>query len=138
MLRDRSRRLLWLSQEAYIEKIAKQYGIDLDGRLPDTPMAESELLPTYPRSVRPTIAADGGLRIRYQHSRSTIIGRSTVDLWCLNWTPQNYGKLSSTSSTSPRLFSSLRKQSTDTSPGWARLQTWIRFTQSTMDLPCLS
>lgn len=54
VLRARSQRLLWLTQEAYIEKIAKQYGIDLDGRLPDTPMAESELLPTYPRSVRPT------------------------------------------------------------------------------------
>ena len=65
VLRDRSQRLLWLTQEAYIEKIAKQYGIDLDGRLPDTPMAESELLPTYPRSVRPTLkSSDEGLSVR--------------------------------------------------------------------------
>ena len=65
VLLDRSQRLLWLTQEAYIEKIAKQYGIDLDGRLPDTPMAESELLPTYPRSVRPTLkSSDEGLSVR--------------------------------------------------------------------------
>ena len=65
VLRDRSQRLLWLTQEAYIEKIAKQYEIDLNGRLPDTPMAESELLPTYPRSVRPTLkSSDEGLSVR--------------------------------------------------------------------------
>src|SRR5712664_2265810 len=71
-----------------------------------------------------SIAAVGGLRIRCQHSRSTIIGRSTTDLRCLNWTPQNYGKLTSTSSTDPRLFSrlfsSLRRRSMDTSQGWIR------------------
>jgi len=55
VLRDRSQRLLWLSQEAYIEKIANQYEIDLNGRLPDTPMAESELLPTDHRSIRLTL-----------------------------------------------------------------------------------
>ena len=66
VLRDRSRRLLWLTQEAYIEKIAKQYEIDLNGRLPDTPMAESELLPTtYPRSIRPTLkSSHEGLSVR--------------------------------------------------------------------------
>jgi hypothetical protein len=55
MLRNRSQRLLWLSQEAYIEKIANQYKIDLKGRLPDTPMAESELLPTDHQSIRLTL-----------------------------------------------------------------------------------
>jgi len=44
MLYNYSQRLLWLSQEAYIEKIANQYKINLKGRLPDTPMAKSELL----------------------------------------------------------------------------------------------
>jgi hypothetical protein len=44
VLRDRSRRLLLLTREAYIKKIAKQYGIDLDGRLLDTSMTESVLL----------------------------------------------------------------------------------------------
>jgi hypothetical protein len=34
-----------LSQEAFIEKIANQYSIDIEGRMPDTPMTEAELLP---------------------------------------------------------------------------------------------
>src|SRR6266702_664120 len=51
VLRDRSQRLLWLSQEAYIKKIANQYKINLTGRLPDIPMAKSELLPTDHRSI---------------------------------------------------------------------------------------
>ena len=46
VLRDHSQRLLWLSQEAYIKKIANQYKIDLRGYLPDTFIAELELLPT--------------------------------------------------------------------------------------------
>ena len=53
VLRERSQRLLWLSQEAYIEKIANQYEIDLKGRLLDTSMAESEL-PTDHRLIRLT------------------------------------------------------------------------------------
>src|SRR4029077_15455142 len=63
VLRDRSQRLLWLSQEAYVEKIAKQYEIDLTSRFPDTPMTECELLPTtYPRSIRPMLkSADKAL-----------------------------------------------------------------------------
>src|SRR6266550_3714113 len=51
MLCDYSQRLLWLSQEAYIKKIVNQYKIDLKGRLPDTPMAESELLFTNHQSI---------------------------------------------------------------------------------------
>ena len=53
--------------EAYIETIAKaeQYGIDLDGRLPETPMVESEILPTCPWPVRPTPkSSDEGLSVR--------------------------------------------------------------------------
>ena len=46
VLRDRAKRTLWLSQEAYVEKLANQYGIDLTGRLPDTPMMTGELLPS--------------------------------------------------------------------------------------------
>jgi hypothetical protein len=44
ILRDRAKNLLWLSQEAYIDKIANQFNVDLTGRLPDTPMI-GELLP---------------------------------------------------------------------------------------------
>jgi len=46
VLHNYSQRLLWLSQEAYIKKIANQYKIDLNRHLPDTPMTETELLPT--------------------------------------------------------------------------------------------
>jgi len=55
VLHDCSQRLLWLSQEAYIEKIANQYEIDLIGRLPDTPMAESKLLFTNHQLIHPTL-----------------------------------------------------------------------------------
>ena len=48
VLRDRRQRLLWLSQQAFIEKITNQYEIDLTGRLPDVPMIEIELLPSPP------------------------------------------------------------------------------------------
>jgi Reverse transcriptase (RNA-dependent DNA polymerase) len=56
VLQDRSQRLLRLSQEAYVEKIAKQYEIDLTGRFPNTSMAECELLPTtFPWSICPML-----------------------------------------------------------------------------------
>jgi hypothetical protein len=43
VLRDRTKKFLWLSQEAYIDKMINQFSIDLSGRLPDTPMS-GELL----------------------------------------------------------------------------------------------
>lgn len=55
ILRDRRQRKLWLSQEAYIEKIANEYEIDLTGRLPDTPMAETELHPSHENADRPFV-----------------------------------------------------------------------------------
>src|SRR6266702_4538541 len=64
VLHDCSQRLLWLSQEACIEKIANQYKIDLIGRLPNTPMAESELLPTDHRLIHPTLPSPTDLLVR--------------------------------------------------------------------------
>jgi len=55
MLYNHSQRLLWLSQEAYIEKIANQYKIDLKGCLLDTSMAESELLSTDYQLIHPML-----------------------------------------------------------------------------------
>src|SRR5262249_13680449 len=46
VLRNRANKTLWLSQDAYIDKVANQYEIDLTGRLPDTPMTTDELLPS--------------------------------------------------------------------------------------------
>ena len=55
VLRDRRLQKIWLSQEAYIEKIANQYKIDLTGRLPNTPMAATELLPTTTIAGKPSV-----------------------------------------------------------------------------------
>ena len=38
VLWDRAKKLFWLSQESYIDKIANQYCIDLTGKMPSTPM----------------------------------------------------------------------------------------------------
>jgi hypothetical protein len=66
VLRDRRQRKLWLSQEAYIEKIANQYEIDLTGRLPDTPMAESELTPSPMNADRSSV-------MQYQRKMGSIL-----------------------------------------------------------------
>src|SRR6266702_3007760 len=63
VLHDCSQRLLWLSQEAYIKKIANQYEIDLTGRLPNTPMAESKLLPTDHQLIHPTLPSPTDLLV---------------------------------------------------------------------------
>jgi len=54
MLCNYSQKLLWLSQEAYIKKIANQYKINFTKCLSNTPMTESELLPTNHQLIRPT------------------------------------------------------------------------------------
>jgi len=86
VLRDRSQRLLWLSQEAYIKKIANQYEIDLKGRLLDTPMAESELLPTDHRLIRLTRPSpDTDLLVRPislpREAASTMLYQRPVPIW---------------------------------------------------------
>jgi hypothetical protein len=70
VLRDRRQKKLWLSQEAYIEKIANQYEIDLTGRLPSTPMAETELLPSPPSL---TCKTDKALVMQYQRKMGSIL-----------------------------------------------------------------
>jgi reverse transcriptase-like protein/Pol polyprotein len=45
VVRDRASRSIWLSQAAYIDKIADKFKIDVTGRMPDTPMLEGELKP---------------------------------------------------------------------------------------------
>jgi hypothetical protein len=69
VLRNHRQRRLWLSQEAYIEKIANQYEIDLTGRPPETPMAESELRP-LPSS---TAEADRSSVMQYQRKMGSIL-----------------------------------------------------------------
>ena len=54
VLRDRAQKTLWLSQEAYIEKLANQFQVDLTDRLPDTPMG-TELFPSQETATRALI-----------------------------------------------------------------------------------
>ena len=48
IFRDRDKRLLRLSQQAYIEKLATIYTLEATGSGPDTPMLEEELFPAFP------------------------------------------------------------------------------------------
>ena len=66
VLRDRRQKKLWLSQTAFIEKIANMYGIDTSGRMPDTPMKEYELLPA-------TTEVDPSSALRYQRKTGSIL-----------------------------------------------------------------
>ena len=54
ILRNRAKKLLWLSQEAYINKIVNQFNVELIGRLPDTPMI-GELLPNETTASKSSI-----------------------------------------------------------------------------------
>ena len=69
VLRNRSQKKLWLSQEAYIEKIANQYKVDLTARPPDTPMGETELLP----STQPLQMVDKAFVLQYQRKMGSIL-----------------------------------------------------------------
>ena len=42
VIRDRSKRLLWLSQEVYIDKMVNKFNVQLDKKLPDTPMISTQ------------------------------------------------------------------------------------------------
>lgn len=46
IIRDRAKRSIWLTQDAYIDKIAHQFDIALDSKTSETPMTEQELLPS--------------------------------------------------------------------------------------------
>ena len=54
VLRDKAQKTLWLSQEAYIEKLANQFQVDLTSRLPDTPMG-IELFPSQETATSASI-----------------------------------------------------------------------------------
>ena len=79
MLCNYSQRLLQLLQEAYIKKIANQYKIDLTGRLPDTPIAEAELLPTNYQSIRPiSLPKEAASTILYQKKMGSVLYTATT------------------------------------------------------------
>jgi transposase InsO family protein len=66
ILRDRRQKKLWLTQDAYIEKIANQYAIDLSGKPPNTPMSDQELIPS-------TSIADQASVMKYQRKTGSLL-----------------------------------------------------------------
>jgi transposase InsO family protein len=52
VLRDRQSGKLWLSQQAYIDKLTARFDIETTGKLPDTPMTEIELLPSDGKATK--------------------------------------------------------------------------------------
>ncbi|EXU94703.1 reverse transcriptase domain protein [Metarhizium robertsii] len=55
ILRDRRNRTIWLTQDAYIDKIAHKFSIQLDGKVPATPMGLEELLKSEIQATKKSI-----------------------------------------------------------------------------------
>ena len=69
VIRNRNKKLLWLSQEAYVDKIANQFLKSFDGRMPDTPMIQS--YPTH--SNESTVAPSPESKHLYQQKVGSIL-----------------------------------------------------------------
>ena len=88
MLCNYSQRLLWLSQEAYIKKIANQYKINLNRRFPDTPIAETELLFTnhqliclmllFPNIHPKSLPKEAAFMMLYQKKMGLVLYAATM------------------------------------------------------------
>ncbi|KAK9444035.1 fungal specific transcription factor [Metarhizium brunneum] len=57
ILRDRRNRTIWLTQDAYIDKVAHKFSIQLDGRVPATPMGLEQLLKSETQATKKSIEA---------------------------------------------------------------------------------
>jgi hypothetical protein len=69
IFRDRPKRSLWLSQQAYIEKLANEFITEpKSDKWPPTPMAEEELFPLPPEDE--VLETD---RTRYQRKIRSIL-----------------------------------------------------------------
>uniref|UniRef100_A0A1Y1LVI6 Integrase catalytic domain-containing protein n=1 Tax=Photinus pyralis TaxID=7054 RepID=A0A1Y1LVI6_PHOPY len=55
ILRDRRNRTIWLTQDAYIDKIAHKFSIQLEGKVPATPMGLEELLKSESQAAKKSI-----------------------------------------------------------------------------------
>jgi len=67
IIRDRSKRLLWMSQLPYIEKVAHQFIPDLQ-KCPETPVAEEVLMPLTPEEE-----VDDTSRTLYQRKIGSLL-----------------------------------------------------------------
>jgi hypothetical protein len=66
VLRDRQSRRLWLSQQAYIDKLTARFNTDITGRRPETPMAETELFPSSDAAAKSEVE-------QYQRKTGSIL-----------------------------------------------------------------
>jgi transposase InsO family protein len=71
VLRDRQSRKVWLSQQAYIDKLTARFDIDITGRLPDTPMTDVELMPSNNTATKAEIE-------KYQRKTGSILFAATT------------------------------------------------------------
>lgn len=55
IIRDRAKKSIWLTQDAYIDKIAHQFDTALYSKAIETPMTEQELLPSEEKADRKSI-----------------------------------------------------------------------------------
>ncbi|KJK84936.1 hypothetical protein H633G_11239 [Metarhizium anisopliae BRIP 53284] len=55
ILRNRRNRTIWLTQDAYIDKIAHKFSIQLDGKVPPTPIGLEELLKSETQATKKSI-----------------------------------------------------------------------------------
>lgn len=55
ILRNRRNRTIWLTQDAYIDKIAHKFSIQLDGKVPPTPIGPEELLKSETQATKKSI-----------------------------------------------------------------------------------
>ncbi|PSS09172.1 hypothetical protein M430DRAFT_37228 [Amorphotheca resinae ATCC 22711] len=56
IIRDRTARRIWLSQDSYIDSITKRFHLD-EGRTPNTPMATDELVPYSGKATEQEVLA---------------------------------------------------------------------------------
>jgi hypothetical protein len=55
ILRDKRSRKIWLTQDAYIDKIVHRFGLVTDIKLPDTPMDLAEVLPSKENASKQSV-----------------------------------------------------------------------------------
>ncbi|EXU94526.1 reverse transcriptase domain protein [Metarhizium robertsii] len=55
ILRNRRNRTIWLTQDAYIDKVAHKFSVQLEGKVPATPMGLEELLKSETQATKKSI-----------------------------------------------------------------------------------
>jgi hypothetical protein len=70
VVRDRQSKQIWLSQQAYVDKLINRFEIETSGKLPDSPMSETELTPSITTAPKKEIE-------QYQRKTGSILFAAT-------------------------------------------------------------